>query len=401
MTLVIPLKAKDGVALQDFYDYWLNAHVTLPPRFPGISSVWLHKTSLADSLWPAVDGVSMRPDEEDTFDGVPEATFPTMDDLQAFIKASRVQMEDGINFLSQEIGYAGLGPNSTTVRDTTDPAPDGTDTHVRHLVFLRKRPEVSVADFRSWVDDALVPALAASDEVLKLRRHLFEELDITLDHPGVTMTKPMERQYQAMVEVVVGDEAAFARFVESAEYAAAAAELAKCAAVHPARVQRCITTKHDGRITLAGCVAWPSPTHPQARRGQPDPRRRLPRVPAARRPGALGLEHLVPLAYPVGPDHAVLQEGVVGHERVDGLAGGEDGHGADGLVGERAYEQQLTALVELVEAGPVGRVVLHRERLGTLGELVGHDVLHAGPPGTAAASAARMRAQPVAKAPAA
>jgi hypothetical protein len=42
MTLVIPLKAKDGVTLQDFYDYWLNAHVTLPPRFPGISSVWLH-----------------------------------------------------------------------------------------------------------------------------------------------------------------------------------------------------------------------------------------------------------------------------------------------------------------------------------------------------------------------
>ena len=51
---------------------------------------------------------------------VPEATFPTMDDLQAFIKASRVQMEDGINFLSQEIGYAVLGPNSTTVRDATD-----------------------------------------------------------------------------------------------------------------------------------------------------------------------------------------------------------------------------------------------------------------------------------------
>src|SRR4029078_5197473 len=117
MTLVIPLKAKDGIALQDFYDYWLNAHVTLPPRFPGISSVWLHKTSLADSLWPAVDGVSMRPEEEDTFDGVPEATFPTMDDLQAFIKASRVQMEDGINFLSQEIRYASLAPHRARARE--------------------------------------------------------------------------------------------------------------------------------------------------------------------------------------------------------------------------------------------------------------------------------------------
>jgi hypothetical protein len=253
MTLVIPLKAKDGMTLADFYDYWLNAHVTLPPRFPGISSVWLHKTSLEDSLWPAVDGVSMHPDEEDTFDGVPEATFPTMDDLQAFIGASRVQMEDGINFLSQEIGYAGLGPNSTTVRDRTDPAPDGTDICVRHLVFLRKRPETSVADFRAWVDDTLVPGLAASPEVLKLRRHLFEELDITLDHPGVTMTKPLDRQYQAMVEVVVADADAFARFTVSDGHQAVAGELARmCAAVHPARVLRCITTKHDGRITLAG-----------------------------------------------------------------------------------------------------------------------------------------------------
>jgi hypothetical protein len=253
MTLVIPLKAKDGMSPADFYAYWLNAHVTLPPRFPGISSVWLHKTSLSDSLWPAVDGVSMQPDEEDTFDGVPEATFPTMDDLQAFVGASRVQMEDGINFLSQEIGYAALGRGSATLRDATDPAPDGTDSYVRHLVFLRKRQEASVDDFRAWLDDTLVPGLAASPEVLKLRRHLFEELDITLDHPGVTMTKPMDRQYQAMVEVVVADSDAFARFTGSVAYKAVAAELSRmCAAVHPARVQRCITTKDHGRITLAG-----------------------------------------------------------------------------------------------------------------------------------------------------
>ena len=253
MTLVIPLKAKEGMTPADFYDYWLNAHVTLPPRFPGISSVWLHTTPRAAALWPAVEGVSNTPDEQDTMDGVPEATFPTMDDLQAFIKASRVQMEDGINFLSQEIGYAALGANSTTVRDTTDPAPDGTDGLVRHLVFLRARPDVPVDAFRTWVDEALVRAVADAAEVLKLRRHLFEELDVTLDHPGVTMTKPRERQYQAMVEVVVADEDAFARFVGSAAYATAAGELARmCAAVHPTRVARCITTKHDGRITLAG-----------------------------------------------------------------------------------------------------------------------------------------------------
>jgi hypothetical protein len=39
MTLVIPLRAKDGMTLPDFHDYWLNAHVTMPARFPGISSI--------------------------------------------------------------------------------------------------------------------------------------------------------------------------------------------------------------------------------------------------------------------------------------------------------------------------------------------------------------------------
>ena len=139
------------------------------------------------------------------------------------------------------------------MRDTTDSAPDGTDGHVRHLVFLRKRPDTTVEEFRTWVDDGLIPALADAPEVLKLRRHLFEELDITLDHPGVTMTKPLDRQYQAMVEVVVDDEEAFGRFVASAAYATAAAELSRrCSAVHPVRVARCITTKHAGEITLAG-----------------------------------------------------------------------------------------------------------------------------------------------------
>ena len=74
----------------------------------------------------------------------------------------------------------------------------------------------------------------------------------TSDQPGVTMTKPLDRQYQAMIEVVVADRESFARFTTSDGYQAAAVQLATtCAVVHAARVHRCITTKHDGRITLA------------------------------------------------------------------------------------------------------------------------------------------------------
>jgi hypothetical protein len=89
--------------------------------------------------------------------------------------------------------------------------------------------------------------------VLKVRRHLFEELDITLDHPGVTMFKPPDRQYQACLEVVVGDEDSLRRFADSPAWGATATGVAAhCAAVHAARVERCITTKINGEITLAG-----------------------------------------------------------------------------------------------------------------------------------------------------
>lgn len=253
MTLVIPLRAKEGMSLDDYYEYWLNAHATLPARFPGIHSIWLHATSFEQQTWPTVPGVSHRPEPEFEFHGVPEATFPTFDDLGAFQAASRVQMEDGINFLSQQFAYASLGGNTSTLVDKIEPAPDGHDNLVRHLLFLSRRDDAPVEEFRRFVSETLAPAYAASPSVLKVRRHLFEELDITLDHPGVLMSRPLNEQYQAAIEVVVADDAALAEFTASSAWTDTVdAVAAHCAAVHAARVFRCITTKYNGDITLAG-----------------------------------------------------------------------------------------------------------------------------------------------------
>lgn len=254
MTLVIPLRAKHSISLPDFYDYWLNAHVTLPPRFPGISSIWLHVVSTDRSVWPTVAGVDSGPALEDEFHGVPEATFPTMADLLLFLEHSQTQMDDGINFLQEQIAYRSLGANTATIVDRLDnPAPDGHDTLIRHLVFLRKRCDLPVEVFRRFFTDALVPALASSPQIRKLRRHLFEEVEVTLDHPGVRASKPLDRQYQAALEVVVADRDALDDLAGSPLWRQVARDLAThCDAVHACRVDRCITTKHDGRITLAG-----------------------------------------------------------------------------------------------------------------------------------------------------
>ena len=216
LTLVIPLRAKAGMSLPDFYQYWLNAHVTLPPRFPGISSIWLHVVSFDHQRWPRLPGVSHRPEPQDEFHGVPEATFPTMADLELFQSYAHVQMVDGINFLGEVITYASVGDHSATMVDKLDDAaPDGHDDLVRHLLFLRRRADVPAAALRRFVTETLEPAWGGSPEVLKLRRHLFEPLEATLDHPGVVLYKPPELQYQAAVEVVVADEDALGRFVAS------------------------------------------------------------------------------------------------------------------------------------------------------------------------------------------
>jgi hypothetical protein len=254
LTLVIPLRAKAAMSLVDFYQYWLNAHVTLPPRFPGISSIWLHVVSFDHQLWPRLPGVSHRPEPWEEFHGVPEVTFPTMADLELFQTYAHVQMVDGINFLAEVITYSGIGNNSATVVDKLDDAaPDGHDNLMRHLLFLRRRADVPATKLRRFVSETLEPAYAGSPEVLKLRRHLFEPLAPTLDHPGVVLFKPPERQYQAALEVVVADQGSLTRFAASPPFTGTADGLAAhCEAVHAARVDRCITTKYQGAITLAG-----------------------------------------------------------------------------------------------------------------------------------------------------
>jgi hypothetical protein len=176
LTLVIPLRAKAGMSLPDFYQYWLNA------------SVGHHSATVVDKL--------------------------------------------------------------------DDAAPDGHDDLVRHLLFLRRRADVPAEELRRFVTETLEPAWAGSPEVLKLRRHLFEPLEATLDHPGMVLYKPPELQYQAAVEVVVADEDALAGFAATPAFTGTADGLAAhCEAVHAARVDRCITTKDRGAITLAGSAA--------------------------------------------------------------------------------------------------------------------------------------------------
>ncbi len=253
LTLVMPLRKRDDLSVDEFRQYWLDVHITLPARYPGLDSVFLHLVSFADSVWPAIPGVDDRPDAVDEFHGVPEATFAALDDLAVFQGVSHPQMLDGANFLSEMLAYPSLGTNTETVADSTDPVPDGHDGLVRHLLFLRRRDEVPVEAYRAFVADDLAPYLAAAPGVAKVRRHLLEPIEVTLDHPGTVMSKPLDRQYQACVEVAAHDTAALTALTTDPGWPEVADGVRRhCLAVHAPRVTRCIASRHHGRITLAG-----------------------------------------------------------------------------------------------------------------------------------------------------
>jgi hypothetical protein len=86
--------------------------------------MWCRSTGSHRPACPA----SASPDPADELHGVPEATFPTMADLRLFQASSRLQMEDGINFLQEMIAYSSLGGNTATITDNpSESAPDGHD----------------------------------------------------------------------------------------------------------------------------------------------------------------------------------------------------------------------------------------------------------------------------------
>ena len=148
---------------------------------------------------------------------------------------------------------------------------------MRHLLFLRRRADVPAGELRRFVTETLEPAWAGSPEVLKLRRHLFEPLEATLDHPGVVLYKPPELQYQAAVEVVVADEDALARFAASPAFTGTADGLAATVrASTPPGSTAASPPRTVARSPWPGCAAWPPtssggsrPTASATRRSRP------------------------------------------------------------------------------------------------------------------------------------
>jgi hypothetical protein len=257
LTLIITLRRRRAIPLDLFFAYWVNAHAAqIAARLPGIHDLWLHELSYEDGLiWPRVAGVGWELAEEDRFEGIPEPCFLSEEGVGEFLSANSPLMDDEPNVFEETIAYSSLGENSQTLVDRTDDA-RGEAGVAKFMLFLQVRPGVDPDAFRSFVRDTLAPGLAASEHVLKARRHLFEPYTDDyggMDARGLSHSKAPEKQYQAAVEVSLANRLELGQLARSDTWAELAAALPDfVGGCHAFAVSVTHPLRRDGELTLDG-----------------------------------------------------------------------------------------------------------------------------------------------------
>lgn len=247
---------RKGITLSLFDDYWRNVHGPVCARLPGQYQYWqLHVAHNDGGIWPQISGIEYASKEDNQFDGIAELTFQSDADRTTWFQAAGILMDDEHNLFSKAIGYNTSSGNSITYVDgipTGDP--NGSLGIEKMHVMVRKADGVSVDQFRKYMKETFAAQAAKSESVLKLRLHLFEEVDGTRpDAAGVAHSEPAEENYQAAFEIAFENRLAMETFFASSEYAKATEGQAKFVKqISPFPERSAYTFVYGGAMTLSG-----------------------------------------------------------------------------------------------------------------------------------------------------
>lgn len=250
---------RDGLEVQDFYDYWVGAHTQISSRLPGIHQYFQHQLDpRGGGLLPPIEGTNQAFSPDERFYGDAEITFVSAEQLGRFAAALHPLMDDEQNVFRKTISYQAPADGTVTLLDESqDDSPNGDlAPHQKFMLYLRRSHEVTTEGFSAGVLEEVAPLLAAAPEVVKVRVRLPEPYDneaVTLLAPNVSNWEDADRQYQACVEVMFRDAVARETFTRSQSWTQVVSLLASLSrTVHVQQVLRTFTVYNHGAITTAG-----------------------------------------------------------------------------------------------------------------------------------------------------
>ncbi|MDJ0554268.1 MAG: DUF1857 family protein [Microcoleaceae cyanobacterium MO_207.B10] len=256
VTFYLNLWKRKGISLEKFYNYWKNVHGPVCARLPGQYQYWqFHITHNEGGLWPNFGDLVNASAPEEQFDAIAELTFKTAVDRQTWFKAASILMDDEYNIFSKAIGYTTSYGNSITYVDCIENGePNGKVGALKYHCMIRKADLVSLEEFRQYLKEKFAPKLAQNERVVKLRLHLFDEVDNTRPPAaGVSHFEPPELQYQAALEIGFWNRLDIELLLESPEYQQAVKEHPKYIKdFKPFPETKTYTFVYEGQMTLAG-----------------------------------------------------------------------------------------------------------------------------------------------------
>lgn len=252
----VPLWKRNGISLQLFDDYWSNVHGPVCSRLEGQHQYWqFHVAHDEGGLWPQLPNIEYTTPIEEQFDGIAELTFRNDNERKAWFTASGILMDDEHNIFSQAIGINTMESNSITFVDGIhNGEPNGKQEIIKLHVMIKQRKNVSVNQFRDFLVNGFAKKIIASKYLLKLRLHMFEEVDNTRPPAaGVSHSQPEEQQFQAAIEIAFDNHIEMERFFASQEYQSTVTDQAKYIrqiSVFPERTA--FTFIYNDKMTVAG-----------------------------------------------------------------------------------------------------------------------------------------------------
>lgn len=258
----VTLKRKKGVPPDLFHAYWRDVHGPIAARIPGMHDYYQHHLAYDEGgAWQTVPSINYDFPQEDRFDGLGEGTFATQEDVQKyFTGAGGVLMKDEPNLFEETVAYTTNGGNSKTYVDEikNDSLHESRD-RTKFIVLFKKTDAISVEDFRRYMAESFALALVENGHVLKLRLHLLDEHDNTNPpneselSQSVSHYKPLDKQYQALMEIAFADRVEMSRCFASPQYVATIKGQPKfIRQIHTFVVRETYTLIAGGKLTLAG-----------------------------------------------------------------------------------------------------------------------------------------------------
>jgi hypothetical protein len=227
-------------------DRWKGPHAKIISANEGLFEYrQIHFAENSPGLWQPIQGVETGIPTDRKIDGVADVTLKNLFSIFRGKKQNKLAYADEVNLFKRTILYAAFPKNSRWFH-VSQPSEK---INARGMVFFRMKEGVSEADFKTFFNEELVPALANTRMLKELRSKLYASWkQKQWNTPNVQHDNDKSVQFQASLMLGFADKSEMEKFFKSDEVKKLSERISIfCSAVHAYEIFETITFVKDGK----------------------------------------------------------------------------------------------------------------------------------------------------------